>query len=274
MKRWFTVMLTLLMLATMVVPAAADAIYEPRDSFYTAHIGECYRSERRYMVNSVDGHVYVYQNPESFLTVDALPNGETMVISHIYRPSNGEEWGLLISESGWVKMSQMSLVYDSKAFIEEHKDRCQPYVPGTYTAEVSAENPMDKWDYPGGEITSAGAITQTDLFDNIQMTYTDSRGAVWGYVPYFMGMKEFWVRLADHEADSDTEGTRPNSPDVDTPDETIPAIVLKADPTPKDDIPMSRGNKIMFVVVGALTTAVVVGTAVLIRVMFVKKKKA
>lgn len=267
MKRTFRSILTLalvfLMLTALAIPAAADVIVEPNNLFYATHREECeYIRYRRYLTNSEAGYVYLYQSPDAELTVRSFPNGETVVLTWLYTDKAGEVWGILGDDSGWFRLSDLSLVYDSKEFLKDNEAKCVPFEKGSFESiEASEETPVIRWSYPGGE-KEEYSIQNGDITEFVSKTYTDEGGAVWGYIGYMYGMRDFWVCL-----------TAPY-------DETVGGyalpdheITLKQEPTPVEDIPVSSNNTVILTVVGVLIAAVVIGTVVLIRVMFIKKKQ-
>ncbi len=260
-KKLLTLLMALLMLTVLALPVAADVIYEPQDSFYAEHHNECtYNGYRRYLTNSEAGYVYLYQNPKSKVTVASYPNGETVSISWLYTAENGEVWGIIHDDSGWVKMSELSVIYDSESFLEDHKDECRPYTEGTFTIDASEENPVIIWAYPGGEKEDF-TFTWPEFIQSVQMTYSDDAENVWGYIGYARGIRDVWVCLnAPHSETVGGYALEHNE------------VELKAEPTPPEEIPVSEGNTTVFVIVGVLIAAVVIGTVVIIAVTFRKKK--
>ena len=267
MKRMLKTMLalglTLMMLTALVIPASADVIVEPSNLFYATHREECeYLRVRYYLTNSDAGYVYLYQSPDNALTVSSYPNGEQVALTWLYISPEGEEWGLVADESGWLRLSDLSLIYDSREFLKDNESSCLPYEKDSFAPiEGSNATPILTWTYPGGELRER-KITEGEITEFVSKTYTDESGTVWGYIGYRYGEREFWVCL-----------TAPY-------DETVGGyalpdheITLKQEPTAAQDIPVSSSNTVILVVVGVLIAAVVIGTAVLIRVAFTHKSK-
>lgn len=268
MKRTFrsilALALVLLMLTALAIPAAADVIVEPNNLFYATHREECeYLRVRYYLTNSDAGYVYLYQSPDNALTVRSYPNGEKVALTWLYTAPDGEEWGMLGDESGWFRLSDLSLVYDSREFLKDHEDQCIPYGEKAYTVVIQSSNetPVLSWTYPGGE-RNPDNIPNGNVANFISKTYTDENGHIWGYISYMYGMRDFWICL-----------TAPYDETVGGYALTDHEITLKQEPTPVEDIPVSSNNTVILIVVGVLIAAVVVGTVVLIRVMFIKKSK-
>jgi hypothetical protein len=75
------------------------------------------------------------------------------------------------------------------------------------------------------------------------------------------GMRDFWICL-----------TAPYDESVGGYALSEHEITLKQEPVEKNDIPVSEGNKTMLIVAGVLVVGVVIGTAVIVRAGFAKKK--
>ena len=262
-SKLLTLCLALIMLTALAIPAAADVIMEPNNLFYATHREACeYLRVRHYLTNSDAGYVYLYQSPDNALTVRSYPNGEKVALTWLYISPEGEEWGMLGDESGWLRLADLSLVYDSREFLKDNEAKCLPYEKDSFAPiEGSNASPVLTWTYPGGELRER-KITEGELTEFVSQTYTDENGTVWGYIGYRYGEREFWICL-----------TAPYDETVGgyaLPDHEIP---LKQAPTPVEEIPVSSNNTVILTVVGVLIVAAVIGTAVLIRVMFVKKKQ-
>ncbi len=263
---------------SLALPVLADVIIEPSDAFYAQHSDECeYQQPRRYIVNTEEGHAYLYVSPVSTLTVKGYPNGEQISISWLYTDKNGDEWGLISHETGWFRMSELTVVYDSVSFLEEHKHEMTEYVKGTYTLEASEEMPIPMWAYPHKMRDSY--FYSDDIAAYVQTIYTDAEGVVWGYISYYMGTRNVWVCLSDpyREAKTETATGEDEAPAV---SEEVPTVTvggakveLKAEPTPADEIPASAGNVKILAIVGALVGVVVLVTAAVTFVLFAAKKR-
>ena len=267
MKRTFqkllALCLALMMLSALTLPAAADIIIEPSNLFYATHRDKCeYLRVRHYLTNTAEGYVYLYQSPDNTLTVKSYPNGEKVALTWLYTAPDGEEWGMLYDESGWFRLSDLSLVYDSREFLKDNEDKCVPYEKGDAEAiNGSNASPVISWTYPGGE-KEEYRITNGDVTEFVGKTYTDANGTVWGHIGYMYGMRDFWVCLTAPYDESVGGYALPEH-----------EITLKQEPLAQDAIPVSRANVSTAIIAGVLIVAVVIGTAVLIRVMYVKKKQ-
>ncbi len=258
-KRILVLVLLCMTVASLGIPSFADVIVEPKDVFYMTHSDECvYNNYRQYTVNTEHGHAYLYVSPASDMTVSGYPNGANVTVSWLYTDGEGESWGLVSDGGGWFKMSDLTVVYDSFSFLEEHDDEMEEYVQGTYSITASDEAPVPMWNYPGEKCDTF--FYHDDVAEYVQRTYTDADGNIWGYIVYYMGQRNIWVCMSDPygEAVAPTEAA---------------SVELKAEHTPEDDIPMSGENAKILTVVGVLVGGVVIVTAVVIAVMFAEKKK-
>ena len=200
MKRKLLALLTvLLLLVTMVTPAFADVLWEPRgNSFYESH-GSTYHN-RTYLANGGDGYVTVRTAPDSRSEVVNLANGIWFNVVYTWEDKDGSLWGLGYSgqwgeNEGWVPLADMALIYDYVSFDEDHSHEFQPYDGscGDLTEACT-------YSYPGGVYISSvkavdgGSYTLDQGFQNL---YTDENGLRWSYIGYFYGLKNFWVCIDD-----------------------------------------------------------------------------
>lgn len=199
-RKIFTLFLAALAVFSLTVPASADIIWEPNDSFYEKHRGECSYVGRGYELAGYDGKVTVFTAPGGMnkLTLD---NGLQVGIQFTWK-GKGTTWGYLVRwdenwdsrTEGWVPMDDLSLVYDSKQFMTDHAGEItetQP-VPVNFHEAVL-------YDYPNGPAGSTLAEEpEYQRFDEMfTQVYTDSSGLRWGYVGYYMGLREYWICLDD-----------------------------------------------------------------------------
>ena len=47
----------------LALPASADIAFEPNDSFYKSHSGNCHYEDRTYHANGPEGYVLIYTSP-------------------------------------------------------------------------------------------------------------------------------------------------------------------------------------------------------------------
>ena len=263
LRTLLTLTLTILMLSALALPVAADIIYEPSNLFYNTHREECeYLRVRHYVANTKEGYAYLYQSPDNTMTVRAYPNGEEAAITWLYTAPDGAQWGMINDESGWICLTDWSLVYDSREFLKDNEDKCLPYEEDSFAPiEGSNASPVLTWTYPGGELRER-EITEGELTKFVSKTYTDENGTVWGYISYRYGERDFWVCLTAPYDESVGGYALPEH-----------EITLIQAPVAQEDIPVSGGNRTALIVAGVLIVGVVIGTAVIIRVAFTKKNK-
>jgi len=186
---------------------------------------------------------------------------------------NGVEWGIteIYSErssnnevpNGWVPMSQLSVVYDSAAFMDEHADKIQErdFDLGTLTFDGD----MVMWSWPGsGQI--AGTFDMQHIMGETNMNigtniYTDEQGREWGYLGYFYGFRNLWVFLEDpSNKDIPAFNPAPN-----------PNLFPSSDPPAISNNALSRLSPPMLAI--SLVSLVAMLSLVLIRVLWDRKIK-
>ncbi len=185
-----------------VIPARADVIWEPQDSFYEEHSSECNYVNRLYTADGPDGVVIVYESPESDKAVATWENGKAVWISYTYEDERGVLWGISeAEENGWMPMDYMKLVYDSISFEEDYSDQIE-----AQSGELEEQYRNDTiylWKYPASEqysmvdLQSLGA----EYMPQYDGLYTDETGHQWGKIGYFYGMRSMWVCLDAPTAD-------------------------------------------------------------------------
>lgn len=193
-----TLFLAALALLSLAVPASADIIIEPDDPFFEKHRGECDYVGRQYELAGYDGKVTVFTAPGG-MNKFTLDNGLQGTIRFTWE-GKGTVWGYLEYwddhwVEGWVPMDDVSLVYDSKQFMEEHAGEIitetQP-VPVDFHEAVLYRYPNG----PAGNTLTDDPDYQRfgEIFTQV---YTDGSGLRWGYVGYYMGIRGFWICLDD-----------------------------------------------------------------------------
>ena len=197
-RKLLSLLLTLTAVVALSVPALADVIWEPTNSFYESHSGQCDYENRAYLLGGYEGEVALRSSPQNGYIVKQVENGKRGVVQFIWH--GGEmDWGYLYGiegeeTEGWAPMDDLSLIYDSQQFMEDH---AQELVEGA-AAEVTFSQAV-LYDYPGGP--TAYVLEESkeyQPFSEIFTTlYTDENGLRWGYVGYYMGHRERWACLDD-----------------------------------------------------------------------------
>lgn len=230
MKRTLSLLLALVFLLALTPAVHADVIWVPEDPFLEDHMDQCTYLQRGYYAAGPNGSVTVYASPESPTVVKKLTNGEYVFIVWSYTDADGIAWGLCEyygdeSWDGWIPMDYLLLKYDSQAFREEFADRIRTE-SGT-AAECGPDTFF--WNYPGSEDATTFSV-EGDYLPEYQQTFTDDAGRAWGYIGYYMGIRNVWICLDDPTADYDTlyanhapqAVTHPVQPDPGTLDEIKP----------------------------------------------------
>ena len=203
MKRTFCLLLALVLLLALTPAVSADVIFEPQDSFYWEHRGECQYHNRSYYADGIDNVAVVYRSPESPAVAERVKNGLELWISYTYEDENDVVWGYCEnyeeSWSGWIPMDYLLLKYDSICFREEFADRIEEE-SGTLE-EISGQ--VYFWSYPGGDYTAAFSVEGNSLPD-YEAVFTDDAGRKWGHVGYYAGLRDCWLCLDDPTADYPT----------------------------------------------------------------------
>ncbi len=286
-RRITALAIILVLIFSLSLPAAADVIIEPLNDFYDLHRDECdYRYDRNYIVNTDEGHAYSYADPEAKTDAKGLPNGEVLRIGWVYTDKSGTEWGayyiaMNYGKTQWIRMSDVTVIYDCFSFLEEYEDEIVKCEYGTYKVEASEEKPVIAWSYPGKKAEWSFSYDDVTVGEGISSTYTDENGTLWGYIAYYMGSRNLWICLTDPYAYSvESEKAEPPLKEDPTPEDEIPtvnvdgvSVELKAEPTPIDEIPEADGNTDLLTVIGALVGGVVLVTAVVIALLFGRKAK-
>ena len=201
MKRTISMLLALIFVLALTPAVRADVIFEPEDSFYWDHRGECQYHDRAYYADGPDNVAEVYRSPEAASVIERVKNGDTLWISYVYEDKNGISWGYCENYeedwAGWVPMDYLLLKYDYICFREEFGDRIT--TPEEYGV-LSAEGEVYLWNYPGSEDSMIYTVDREypPLYEAV---FTDDAGRNWGYIGYHMGIRNDWVCLDNPTAD-------------------------------------------------------------------------
>ena len=265
MKKRFIPLITLLIAASLILPAYADLIFEPNNSFYNSHQKECTYINRSFYANGEDGYVDFLSAPNGFI-LDRFENGTSIHISWQYK-----NWGCASIGSGksqtdgWISLDDLILIYDSTSFAQEYENQIVPY-NGEFSDFDQKITCINFYEYPGApEILMTKSLkdntTSNQIFMNnltsatqspISSVFTDESGLTWGYISYWRGYRNIWFCLDDPAGDSfPVRNTAPNL----IPPSTPPSVTSEYLP---------------YLLIG--TVAVV--TATLLILMGIRSKKA
>ena len=277
-KRFFIFLAVCFMLIP-VTAVYADVIVEPVNDFFHRHRNECVYVDHSFYVNGENGSVSLKKEPGSKEEVAVIQNNEILYISYTYN-YNGEAWGVAEINNpnqenrwvyGWVPLSQLVLIYDYHSFEEDHKSEFKPYT-GDYHELLTADQ-IVYWKYPGSGIVIGTMKDNVAEFVNnfvnslnkgeiiepyILNVYTDEQGREWGFTGWGgPGGKDLWICLSD-PANSDIPANTKNS---------ITSVRMSDENADSPDTGIS-----MMSITIILVTVLVVGTGILIRVLWKHNK--
>lgn len=278
MKRGATFLMTVALVFSLAVPAAADVLWEPSgNSFYEKNRDEMDYLGRRYTANSPEGFITAWDAPDGSVVKGQFENGQELWIYWVY-----ENWGLISHYAedreveGWVDLDEMTLVYDYQAFAQEYADRITPY--GEEFADYSGDAAgVAFYEYPGAPQVKIYWNFQdfAQILDNlrgnrdngsyIQSIFVDEQGLTWGFVGYMYGRTNAWFCLDNPEGDGDPNET------VGEGESVFPVRPVE----PEEEIVPAREPELPAkgYLPYALVAAVVAVTGSVLAVFFRKKKK-
>lgn len=213
MKRFFAMLTAAVCALALTVPAFADVIWTPEDDFFKAHQSECTLEKRNYYINSRDGYADLQTSPVSEKTVARAKNGAQVSVGFTYE-KNGVKWGVVsysVSENkknwlkwdkesgvGWVRMSDLLLIYDEQSFETDHGKEFTKYDGSFDKLCASADQRVIVWSYPGSGVISADMKTLDQSYSALKPSamWMDANGRVWGKIDYYKGIRG-WACLSD-----------------------------------------------------------------------------
>lgn len=167
----------------------ADVIFEPEDRFYQTHSDQCEYVDRQY---DTQGKTDSWTAPNGRKS-GSIPENTRLQISYIYTDSQGIEWGIDLQGEDWVLMADVYLVYDSRQFIEDHRDEIFSGEEKTLPAGEKAV----LWSYPCSGENQGILEPEEDL--TFSEFYKDSQERTWGNLGYYRGIRNRWICLSDPE---------------------------------------------------------------------------
>ena len=236
----------------------ADIIWEPENSFYQNHRGECREEDRTFQANSIDEDgLKVYESPESTKVIEVIPNGQYVWICSIYTDKAGNDWGCVGSSEGWAPMDYLVNVYDETAFRQDHYEEITEESGSLDISGYTEDDRLFIYPYPGSEDNYD--LTLYEEGPGYYGTYTDPAGHKWGYVSYYY-IQEGWICLDDPTAAY--ADLYPNGQEFSgqTVEPELPNIIVE--PIKKVNIPL---------IVGICVGVIVIVTAVILIFIFSRK---
>lgn len=204
MRRWIAFVCGFFCCMLCTLPVRADVIWEPEDSFYEEFSSKCEYVGRTFTANGPDGEVILYESPVSGKVIARWDNGFQAYISFTYQDKNGTVWGIYEegngSQTGWMPMEYMDVVYDSISFEEEYMADITEQT-GALDEQYLGKN-ICYWPYPGA--SEGYDINVNSYVPEYHRIYVDSQGHTWGNVGYYFGRKNVWICLDQPEAEFDT----------------------------------------------------------------------
>ena len=214
--------------------------------------------EEDLIANGPGGSVTIWESPVSDREAGVIENGSEVNVEYTYTDKRGYTWGIVNiggGKTGWVPMDYLVTEPGLKSFINKHSDEYKkgddPFIPPEGVGVIYF------WSYPGsGEVINKMTVDSEDSI-SITSSYTDADGRQWGYVVYFQAASG-WICMSD-----------PANHQIPVNEEDAADVVMPPEPT-EIIIPQPEGTNVL-IVVAVLVVAVVVGTVILVRVLFRKK---
>lgn len=153
-----------------LISCSSDATDTNR--FYRRHIDQFVSCNRSFTV--INGSE-ILEKPDG-KTLTETKAGDVLMVDSYYTDSDGEVWGYITKPvEGFLKMSEIKLVFDNVAFNEVKSDEITD--AGSYSLP---EGPRYLWSYP-----CSGVIVGTDYSSeeeiNISTQYIDEKERIWVY---------------------------------------------------------------------------------------------
>jgi len=273
-KRVFAILITVLLIMPATI-AIADVIIEPENDFYNEHQDKMVYLDRSFVTNGDFGSVNVVKEPGAKDSASSFNNGDILYVKYscLY---DGEYWGYLLGPDGWVKMDQLLVLYDSIAFYEDHTGEFYNYT-GSYTELLETKSAI-VWPWPGAdEYLWTLSDIDPDSF-GVAYAYKDSEGREWGFINYYYGNRDIWICLSD-PLNKDLPVLNPAPAPSKWVSETK-HVDIKGATTGQGQTGQSQNGQgqapqkdfPLIPVIIALVVVLVVGTGVVIRVLWKPKK--
>ncbi|BFL45553.1 hypothetical protein [Lactonifactor longoviformis] len=248
-----------------------DSIAEPDYSFYGKHRSQIKPINRMFEANGSGGRADIYEEPGEEEPVIKMDNGSVFCVIHMYTDKKGDKWGSLLYDVqgndtartqfytgdylGWVKMEDLLVRYDEISFREEFGKQFQKYA-GELDGYQAEHQTLYFWEYPGSEYKQEWQIQEEAGDWNIQETYRDDAGSLWGYSDYLPGVKG-WICMTD-----------PVNPD-------LPVLVRESVPASEvEEYAPGKPKRGYEFIIGGMILLVSLLTAVMIFVFWRRKKQS
>lgn len=225
LQKLFTAFLLSLTVLCSGTAVYADIILDPSgNNFFDSNYDKC-RIEGDYRKYTVLKSTYLYKSPVRRDNKQNISEGDILETNAYYTDEKGVVWGYNYSshsdkKSGWFRLDDTQLIYDSISFVEEHESELSEYSGelGEFAENFSFDKIIYMWAYPNCEELT-GAVSpeewlpekygtkQEQLERDIGYVYTDPAGDKWVYADvYVFGKPRGWIYVPDPTLDMRTEG--------------------------------------------------------------------
>lgn len=197
----YTPVFTLLLLISLVIPARADLLWSPDNSFYEQHAEECDYVGRQQYANGGEGFITLWTSPNRTAVSGQCENGTKLWLYYVYG-----DWGYVSGNTahrleGWVPLTDLEQVYDGTSFEEEYGSSFTGY-NGEFTGFPDGLTTLVCFEYPGAETSKAefdlsktGNLSEEIQKGYISRIFVDEDGLTWGYIGYLFGVRDIWFCL-------------------------------------------------------------------------------
>ena len=271
-----TIMLCLLAITPLTV--RADVVIGPRNDFYERNQQYLVYTYRYYYANGSIGYVSVKVEPGSGLEVQKIMNGEQVYIRQTY-DLEGSLWGYVEIEAedrsyrewttGWIRMENLVVIYDSVSFEEDNDSRIYEY-----NGEFDSLYDVDEiviWTWPGsGEIISIFEGEEKDRFIETIIYFREGPVGV-GFSGYLDKEGREWTALRTLAARSWICLSDPANSEIAAFNPAPQSSLIPADDTARAS-GFGRFGIPPLLLITILVIVVVAGSAVLIKVFWKPNK--
>jgi len=173
---------------------------QDESDFFLKHREHILYLGRSFVVNSDTGFVTVRDAPDLETSIALLENGDILFVDYscLY---DGEFWGLTsvtgsaLQKAGWVKLSELLVLYDYVAFEEDHIDALYQYKGNM--EKIKEAEAMIAWSWPGSGIPMWTIENVGTSGISVAYAFMDDEGREWGFFRSFYGGGNIWVCISD-----------------------------------------------------------------------------
>jgi len=242
--------------------ALADLVFEPENDFLYRYRNHIIYLDRYFLANSEQGSAAIKKEPGAKLDLALLQNGETVYILYSCL-FDGEYWGFSESHNGWANLGQFLVLYDYVAFEEEYLQEFYFY-RGNYDEIIEAGAAVI-WPWPGAAAPLYTVIDLDTANFRVRHAYMDEGGREWGFMEHMYSGSNIWLCLSD-PLNRDLPAFNPAPAPQAWESETLHQDIKQ--------LASSRQNEsaALWIII-ALVTALIAGTAILIRAIWKPKRQ-